>query len=610
MRPAALRPSLLLPILLAGFLAGCGANTGNLEDSPAAESTSDSADGLISRARSAEGNEQAQLLLTAADLMQEEGGLQLSTSELADFSVSDISDDSLRIRTTILLSEQLIAADRYDSALDILLDLERTQTTATQQQTLEILIGNAYAALGDTDSALDAYLTAADLAPLTQPLSDYIWLTLGQLDPNELESLASSAANYQLRGWIELARIYRNNLTSLRGQLDAVEQWQRIWAQHAAVNQLPSVLVDLASVWEQRPRQIALLLPLQQPAGLAIQEGLLSAYYDALRETREVPRIAVYDTSGATDVSPLYNQAIEEGADLVLGPLSKEFVNRLHSESELPVPTLALNYADSELPGPANLFQFGLAPEDEITQAADIAWQQGYRNAAILTPNSADYRRLQSEFSQTWAELGGQLVSQSEFSGDGDYADVVKRLMAIDSSEERADRLLELLPRNSIEFIPRRRSDIDFIFLIANPRQGRQIKPTLSFYFAQDIPVFSLPSIYDGQDNQSANQDLDGIIFTDAPWLLDRNTASRSRTDSNLRPAQGPLQRLRALGVDSYRLHARLHQFETGAIVSIPGATGELTITSDRRIHRRLQPAFFDNGIAQPLALDTGQQAD
>lgn len=606
MRPAALRPSLIFLLLLVSFLAGCGANTGDLEDSPA-ESTADSADELISRARSAQGNEQAQLLLSAAELTQDEGGLQLNPLELADFSLADVSDDSLRIRTAILLSEQLIAVNRFDAALDLLLDLERSQATARQQQSLEFLIGNAYAELGDTDSALDAYLTAAELAPLSQALSDSIWQTLGQLNPSQLESLASSAASYQLRGWIELARIYRNNLTSLRGQLDAVEQWQRIWAQHAAVSQLPSVLVDLASVWEQRPRQIALLLPLQQPAGLAIQEGLLSAYYEALSETREVPRIAVYDTSNATDVNPLYNQAVDAGADLVLGPLNKEFVNRLHSRNNLPVPTLALNYADSEQPGPANLFQFGLAPEDEITQAASIAWQQGYRNAALLTPNSTDYRRLQSEFSQTWEDLGGQLVSQSEFSGDGDYADVIKRLMAIDSSEERADRLLELLPRNSIEFIPRRRADIDFIFLIANPRQGRQIKPTLSFYFAQDIPVFSLPSIYDGQDNQSANQDLDGIIFTDAPWLLNRNSASRAQTDSNLRPAQGPLQRLRALGVDSYRLHARLDQFAAGAIATVPGATGELSITSDRRIHRRLQPAFFDNGIAQPLALETGQ---
>ena len=610
MRLAALRPALFISLLLVGFLSGCGSNTGTLENSPAAESTSDSADELISRALGAEGNELAELLLSAAELMQESGGLQLSTSDIADVSLSDISDSSLRFRTAILLSEQLLAANRSDSALDLLLDLDRTQATAVQQQTLELLTGNAYAALGDTDSALDAYLIAADLAPLTQSLSDYIWLTLGELSAVQLESLASSAASYQLRGWIELARIYRNNPNSLRAQLDAVEQWQRIWAQHAAVNRLPSVLVDLASAWEQRPRQIALLLPLQQPAGLAIQEGILKAYYDALRETREVPRITVYDTGSASDIRPLYSQAIEEGADLVIGPLSKEFVNRLHSQSDLPVPTLALNYADSELPGPANLFQFGLAPEDEINQAAKIAWQQGYRNAALLTPNSADYQRLQSAFSQTWAELGGLLVSQSEFRGDGDYAEVVKRLMAIDSSENRADRLLELLPRNSMEFIPRRRSDIDFIFLIANPRQGRQIKPTLSFYFAQDVPVFSLPSINDGLENPSANQDLDGIIFTDAPWLLDRNTASRAEMDASLRPAQGPLQRLRALGVDSYRLHARLFQFESGAIASVPGTTGVLSITADRRIHRRLQPAYFDNGIAQPLAMDLSQQAD
>ena len=602
--------SRLLPLLLALLVSACGTSGPGIEEDLASESTTESVDGLILRSQQTQGDARAELILRAAALLDEQGRTDLDSLSLEPELIGQIEDPVLRARIAALLASLYLGRTDSSAALDLLAALDITDLPANERREIELLVGDSYLAEGDIESALDAYLTAANLGPINQSTSNRIWYLLRELNADELQNLASNAASYQLRGWIELARVYRGNQTSLRGQLDAIEQWQRIWAQHAAVNTLPTPLLELNSLWEQRPRHIALLLPLQQPAGLAIQEGLLSAYYLALEETRELPRITAYDTSNATDISPIYNQAISNGADLVIGPLNKEFVNRLHREAELPVPTLALNYADSNEQGPENLFQFGLAPEDEIEQAASIAWEFGYRNAAVLTPDSVDYDRLQSVFSDTWNELGGQLVSRTSFIGDGDYADVVKRLMAIDSSEARAERLLELLPRNNMEFVPRRRSDVDFIFLIANPRQGRQIKPTLAFYFAEDIPVFALPSIYDGQRNQSANQDLNGIIFTDAPWLLDNENNERALTDSNLRPAQGPLQRLRALGMDSYRLHARLSQFASGALARVSGVTGELSITLDRRIHRRLQPAYFDNGVATPLPLGSIQQGD
>ena len=173
--------------------------------------------------------------------------------------------------------------------------------------------------------------------------------------------------------------------------------------------------------------------------------------------------------------------------------------------------------------------------------------------------------------------------------------------MAIDSSEARAERLLDLLPRRNMEFSPRRRSDIDYIFLVANPRQGRQIKPTLAFYFAGNIPVFSMPSIYNGRDNQQEDRDLDGIVFTDAPWILNSDGELKEEINSNLRQAQGPLQRLRAMGIDSFMLYPRLIQLTKRQIGSLRGTTGILTMSENQRIHRNLQPARFEDGLAVPF---------
>jgi outer membrane PBP1 activator LpoA protein len=425
-----------------------------------------------------------------------------------------------------------------------------------------------------------------------------IWDAINSFSSIQLNNFANTADSYQSRGWVELARVVTSEAYSIRSQLDAITQWQRIWSQHPAAQQLPLQLEKLAQTWEQRPKHIALILPLQDSAGRAIQEGFLSAYYAALDVSRDVPKISVFDSSNQTTIYRIYDAAVASGADLIIGPLYKQLVNQLQQLDELPVPTLALNYADESNSSSPNLTQFGLAPEDEIEQAVDLAWQAGHRNAAIIIPQSNDYQRLQQAFANSWAGRGGNLVSQSKFSGNNDYADVIKRLMAIDSSELRRDRIVQLLPRTSVEFTPRRRGDIDFIFLIANPREGRQIKPTLAFYFAGDIPVYALPSIYDGLDNQSANQDLNGIVFTDAPWILANYDPLKSNTASSLRPAQGPVQRFRAMGIDGFRLYSRLQQFHEEDITSLRGATGILSMDNNGRIHRRLEVARFVDGKA------------
>lgn len=600
-----LRAWLIVPMSLAlvAMLAACSSAPGGSDGAGTGpESTTESVDELIAAARNAGGERRALLSLDALALMSDLGVDRGDELRLDEINLAALPDADLRLPLVNARARQLLANEQIAETQALLSSERNTQAASPLRAEFLELLGAAAFAAGDATLALSSYLDAADANGLTQTLSDRIWQVLQSRDQEQLRSLASSANSYALRGWIELARVHRNDQFSIRSQMNAVSQWQRTWTQHAAVDTLPSALLELETVWQTRPRHIGLLLPMQQPAGIAIQEGFLGAYYEALQATRDVPSLSVYDTSDSIDVDRIYQQAVADGVDLIIGPLNKESVNRLQRMDTLPVPTLALNYADVSAPGPDNLFQFGLAPEDEIQQAASLAWQLGHRHAALLTPQNADYQRLQSAIANTWTELGGRVVSNAGFGGDGDYAAVVQRLMAIDSSRARAERLLDLLPRQDMEFTPRRRADIDFIFLIANPRQGRQIKPTLAFYFAEDLPVFSIPSIYDGLENPAANRDLNGIIFSVEPWLLDPDSDIKQTVSMALRPAQGPLQRLRALGIDSYRLHARLQQLDQGAITYLQGSTGELSLGPFQRIRRRLPLARFEDGLAIPFA--------
>lgn len=595
---------LLLTLLLA-VLQACASSTNTQEQSaPAIDPRDASIEELVRAADNSAGLESVELRLIALEALIDEGRLVRAQGQSVRLNELTEYPDRVQIRARILQAQLALGSNRTAESIGFLSqanDIGLERHPALRRDYL-LTLGQAYQDSEQYEQALAAYLQLGDAdenSPDLNPnVHDQIWDAINRFSVTQLDDFANTANSYQSRGWVELARVVTSEQYSIRSQLDAINQWQRIWSQHPAAQQLPLQLEKLTQTWEQRPKHIALILPLQDSAGRAIQEGFLSAYYAALDVSRDVPKISVFDSSKQTNIYPIYDAAVASGADLVIGPLYKQLVNQLQQLDALPVPTLALNYADDNSSISTNLTQFGLAPEDEIEQAVNLAWQAGHRNAAIITPQSSDYQRLQQAFANSWTGRGGNLVSQSTFSGDNDYADVIKRLMAIDSSELRRDRIVQLLPRSSVEFTPRRRGDIDFIFLIANPREGRQIKPTLAFYFAGDIPVYALPSIYDGLDNQSANQDLNGIVFTDAPWILANYDPLKIDAGSSLRPAQGPVQRFRAMGIDSFRLYSRLQQFNQEDITSLLGATGVLSMDSNGRIHRRLEVARFIDGRA------------
>jgi len=541
--------------------------------------------------------------IAASELLLEEGRNSQVREVVAQVAPADTLPFTLRIRLALVQAELSLRDNDPTTAL-AWLESNLTERLDQQQPALQRRVGEtrgrALLANLRYQDAVTALVGLDELYPTSevQRFNDLIWRALQNLTSPQLTELADNAESYELRGWVELARTMQLDQHSIASQIDNITGWQNIWNRHSAVDLLPSQLRNLDEVWNRRPRHIALLLPLQEQIGRAVQEGFLSAYYQTLESSTEVPLLSVYDTSGVTEIRGVYETAVNAGADLVIGPLNKELVRQLDNLSTMPVPTLALNYTDFANRSSNLFYQFGLAAEDEIRQIANQAWDAGYRNAAIVAPDNTDLARFQQAFASNWQTLGGNIVSTTRFAGEGEYTDAIKQLLAIDASEDRAARLEALLPRDSIEFTPARRGDIDFIFLMANPRQGRQINPTLAFYFAEDIPVYALSTIYDGSKNQLVNQDLNGIVFTVEPWIMDQEDSLKITVDQQLRTTQGPLQRLRALGIDSFRIYPRLEQLVSGELSNFKGVTGALTMSETGIISRVPLTAIFRDGTA------------
>jgi hypothetical protein len=85
---------------------------------------------------------------------------------------------------------------------------------------------------------------------------------------------------------------------------------------------------------------------------------------------RRVPPVFFYPTDGNPALTlPTYQKAINEGARLIIGPLTRDGVTAL-SSSSISIPTLALNRPESGTS--PQLYAFGMQSENEIHQLARL----------------------------------------------------------------------------------------------------------------------------------------------------------------------------------------------------------------------------------------------
>ena len=538
--------------------------------------------------------------LRAAEKLITENNIEKADAVITQLTTLSLNrEDSIRLN--ILQIQLAIEVNDTERALHLTRNT-LTQGGLSQEQEIKILEYRAQARSIDGEF----YAAARDRIYLTPLLKnkakhinhENIWSLLQKVPMDQLKHYAAAPSMEELNGWLELALLMQTNQADLDSQLSALLAWQNSRPHHVAATTLPGELSLLAKIAQQKPKHIALLLPLSgklTPFGQAVRDGFLAAYYRAHQAGSDVPEISVIDTEGKAEQTSLYEQATNIGADLVIGPISKTAIRNLQKNAELAVTTLSLNYGEPTSSSPSNLFQFGLAAEEEARQAAQRAWQDGHKRAVIISPDSAWGQRVQKAFTQEWQTLGGSIPSEANYKNDANYADMISKLFSIDKSKQRARALRRLLGEK-LEFTPRRRQDVDMVFLVAHPKQGRQIKPTLAFQYAGKLPVYATSHIFSGKQANSRDTDLNNIMFCDIPWLLESDSPIKNTIRDSWPKRSQTYNRFYALGVDAFSLYPRLEQLSLFPNSTIAGQTGYLSLDQQRRIHRQLTWAQIRNG--------------
>lgn len=521
-------------------------------------------------------------------------------------------DTIFYIRKTLLAAQAALVKQMPEQAVDNLNKISTAilRTDVEQQQEYQRLSIDVYTTMANHVAvavariALEALLDDPDEVLENQ---ETLLRDLQQLQASELASLSDRTDDDRLRVWLSLAYVAKVS-ADIEQAKQGINDWLQTYPRHTVRSSIINTILAKQPETLGRPTRIALILPMKgrfAKAAKAIRNGFFTAYYSQTNGLQK-PTIKLYDEgTSPNNIDDIYQQALNDGADFVVGPLNKHAVSKLAQSSELQVSVLTLNYGQTTESTPGNFFQISLSPEQEARNVAEHAWLDGHTNAAAIIPDTSWGSRVYGAFKDRWEELGGVVVEKQTYNiKKNDYAVPIKKLLNIDISESRHKKLKRVL-REKILYEPRRRKDVDFIFMAAFSRQGRLIRPQLKFHRASNIPVYATSHVFSGTIKPNMDRDMNGVKFSDMPWTLLSETTTndyKQQIETIWPNSAKRYMRLYALGIDAYRVIPELNRLRRNRFASFQGETGTLFLDIDNRLQRRLLWAQFYRGKPKILS--------
>ncbi len=423
--------------------------------------------------------------------------------------------------------------------------------------------------------------------------NDRIWGHIQQM-PLEQINAGRRIAHPGLRAWLDLAYLQKTNQHNFSGLKSGITHWLARNPNHPAnakarallnvpvavttpyreapasttTPKTTSATATISSTVEQQPSQqkaiqhdIAVILPRTgrlSSVGNTILAGIQAASNDK--------QLNLFDANSA-DINTLYQKALNQGAKIIIGPFDKNNIATL-AQNTLDKPVISLNYL-ADKSQHHNLYQFGLLPEDEAVQMAQYAMNKNLKRIALLTPDSKWGKRLQDAIRTAVIERGGKVAVNKRYKNSSNDFSYISQSLA-----SRAD-------------------EFDVILLAASPKQAQGIYPGIR-QVLKDKPVLATSHVFNGVVNAGRDANLDGLMFTETPWVLTQLTSSTAM------PSMTSYPRLFALGMDAMLLANQLDTLKDYSS-ALNGRTGRIRLSRDGTLHRELMWAKFVDGKPLPV---------
>ena len=344
-----------------------------------------------------------------------------------------------------------------------------------------------------------------------------------------------------------------------------------------------------------------------------IVSGTSENYYTHAGLVRQINKSSdpwFYDfiDSNKVDMATLPSTFLENQIDYVIGPLLKKHVHSYLNILNNELPTLLLNIS-SDVPMQPNHVALSMRREDEAIQAATTLSKQDFKHPIVFSLNDNVSQRIAKSFTQQWFMTANIQPEIVYFDRNADMQKLLKKSLDVSESQKRIKNI-ELRLRQNIKTESRNRRDLDMIYLVASPTATRLLKPYIDVNistYASLIPIFASSLSHSGKVDASERKDLDGLSFTEMPWLLSSKYQNRplQQLSHKLWPERSDsLQRIFAMGFDSYNLVKKIPAMKAEPYIRHFGQTGVLKLDAQNILTRSLLWGKYDQGEVQEIVMD------
>jgi len=523
----------------------------------------------------------------------------------------------------------------YDKALAILNYPSQWRLPNWQQVAYHQLKARLYHATKQPIEQVKQLSLLSALLPASQAqeVNNSIWRALQPMNEQSLLTFSKEPSNPILSGWLQLAYIAQHYAINPQLLVQHLGNWQHVNPTHPATIKLPTDLEKALNTKPYQPKNIAVLLPLTGPVAAVastVKLGIMSYYL-----TNPDDKVAVNFFDTAKGAQHAYQEAVDGGAEFIIGPLLQSSVEQLQHISlqskparvptsssvsanssnknlttldnnlatQLPitrVPQLYLNHIDIFTPHD-DQFYFALSPAHEASNAAMKMYADGITKPLILASNDAIGHRMAASFTAAWATLT-PIPAETHYYDAGDKMKVaVQKSLGVIDSKKRIARIESLIGKN-IKSDFRSRTDIDAIYLIAGNKDLSLLKPFVEVnfsVFSEPVPMYSTSRSRAADTSKEAARELNKLIISEIPWLLQSN--SETQLVESLWPTWNYGQkRLYIMGYDSLELVGKLAQMRALPGYQFSGRSGILSVSPDGIVNLQLSWGRYQRGELRP----------
>ncbi|MDC3189929.1 penicillin-binding protein activator [Pseudoalteromonas elyakovii] len=564
------------------------------------------AQSMYQAALNRQGADKIQLLYTARDAAISEERWALLEKICLELEATP-SVDQIQNKLYIALAQE--HQGKSDLALAQLQQLEPQLSQPEHLAWHQYLTGRVYASQGMPKQAMPFFFKASTLSSennfTVANLNKDLWQSLTQLSSYALERFNRGSVVQQ--GWVNLALYHQVYLGAPVELHQAMNNWLRRYPGHPAAEVLPKKVTELVQIEPLNVNRLAVLIPqsgANERLGDALKAGVLAALDgQSLEQT-----LFIDESLSAAEISLKLS---EFNADFVIGPLLKSNIEKLTSAQTLvDYPVMHLNTFDGERISQQHFF-FALSPEHEVQQALERFLTAGYQKPMLLAPNNSNGQRLVEHFNTQWQRYSEVKPQIGFYSGKDDMPKTITGLLEVDQSKERI-KVVKSLFKQEVESETRSRSDIDVIYILGDATETRLIKPYLDVNvstFADRIPLYASSKSHSKQIDRTDKGDLDGLYFTELPWMLDGQIQQHNLRQQyeSLWPENADIsQRLFAMAFDAASMLGDVKQLSMVQGKRFSGISGQLSIASNGYVTRTLDWAQYKNKkiIAVDLATE------